>query len=148
MPLHQGHREPDERPLAVNPFYAQADPAVEMTEAPPKHRLGHAPLTPATAYQLVHDELMPDGNCRLNLATFVTTSYDVFDVSRRLRENGRLVPAHTFPPNREDLSVLRVVCRNGFSADLAGMSAAVSGRPPGAAPPSRTGSPGPRPGRR
>ncbi len=26
-----------------------------------------------TAYQVVHDELMLDGNCRLNLATFVTT---------------------------------------------------------------------------
>jgi glutamate decarboxylase len=46
-------------------------------------------------------------------------AYDVFDVSRRLREKGWLVPAYTFPPNREDLSVLRVVCRNGFSADLA-----------------------------
>jgi glutamate decarboxylase len=47
------------------------------------------------------------------------TSYDVFDVSRRLREGGWLVPAYTFPPDREDLSVLRVVCRNGFSHDLA-----------------------------
>ncbi len=47
------------------------------------------------------------------------TAYDVFDVSRRLRESGWLVPAYTFPANREDLSVLRVVCRNGFSADLA-----------------------------
>jgi glutamate decarboxylase len=46
-------------------------------------------------------------------------AYDVFDVSRRLRESGWLVPAYTFPANREDLSVLRVVCRNGFSADLA-----------------------------
>ncbi|MBO0653992.1 glutamate decarboxylase [Streptomyces triculaminicus] len=47
------------------------------------------------------------------------TSFDVFDVSRRLRERGWLVPAYTFPPNREDLSVLRIVCRNGFSLDLA-----------------------------
>jgi glutamate decarboxylase len=29
------------------------------------------------------------------------------------------VPAYTFPANREDLAVLRVVCRNGFSHDLA-----------------------------
>jgi glutamate decarboxylase len=43
----------------------------------------------------------------------------VFDVSRRLREGGWLVPAYTFPPNRQDLSALRVVCRNGFSADMA-----------------------------
>ncbi|MER5866106.1 glutamate decarboxylase [Kitasatospora sp. NPDC002040] len=49
------------------------------------------------------------------------TAYDVFDVSRRLREYGWLVPAYTYPPNREDLSVLRVVCRNGFTADLAGL---------------------------
>ncbi|MFE0513335.1 pyridoxal-dependent decarboxylase, partial [Streptomyces sp. NPDC058964] len=48
-------------------------------------------------------------------------AYDVFDVSRRLRESGWLVPAYTFPPNREDLSVVRVVCRNGFSLDLADM---------------------------
>nr|WP_234431177.1 glutamate decarboxylase [Streptomyces sp. NRRL F-5053] len=47
------------------------------------------------------------------------TAYDVFDVSRRLREHGWLVPAYTFPAHREDLSVLRIVCRNGFSADLA-----------------------------
>jgi glutamate decarboxylase len=46
-------------------------------------------------------------------------AYDVFDVSRRMRESGWLVPAYTFPANREDLSVLRVVCRNGFSVDLA-----------------------------
>jgi glutamate decarboxylase len=47
------------------------------------------------------------------------TAFNVFDVSRRLREHGWLVPAYTFPPHREDLSVLRIVCRNGFSADLA-----------------------------
>jgi glutamate decarboxylase len=47
------------------------------------------------------------------------TQFSVFDVSRRLRESGWLVPAYTFPPNRQDLAVLRVVCRNGFSLDLA-----------------------------
>jgi len=46
-------------------------------------------------------------------------AFDVFDVSRRLRERGWLVPAYTFPANRTDLAVLRVVCRNGFSHDLA-----------------------------
>jgi glutamate decarboxylase len=47
------------------------------------------------------------------------TNFDVFDVSRRLREHGWLVPAYTFPANREDLAVLRIVVRNGFSLDLA-----------------------------
>lgn len=69
-------------------------------------------------------QLLTRGN-QLPVFAFTTapdvTSFDVFDVSRRLREHGWLVPAYTFPANREDLSVLRVVCRNGFSADLAGL---------------------------
>ena len=44
--------------------------------------------------------------------------WDVFAVSRGLREHGWQVPAYTFPANREDLAVLRVVCRHGFSQDL------------------------------
>jgi len=48
-------------------------------------------------------------------------NYSVFDVSRALREFGWLVPAYTFPKNREDLSVLRVVVRHGFSTDMAEM---------------------------
>jgi glutamate decarboxylase len=47
------------------------------------------------------------------------TNYTVFDVSARLREEGWLVPAYTFPENREDLSVLRVVVRAGMSRDMA-----------------------------
>lgn len=44
--------------------------------------------------------------------------YTVFDVSARLRENGWLVPAYTFPENRQDLAALRIVIRNGMSHDL------------------------------
>jgi glutamate decarboxylase len=47
------------------------------------------------------------------------TDYTVFDVSARLRERGWLVPAYTFPENREDLSVLRVVVRAGMTHDMA-----------------------------
>ena len=49
------------------------------------------------------------------------TRYTVFDVSRALREHGWLVPAYTFPDNRTDLAVLRIVVRNGFSHDPADM---------------------------
>ncbi|MFD3796109.1 glutamate decarboxylase [Streptomyces californicus] len=79
MPLHRGaHPEQDEpsderRRLALNPFYGEADPTAAMHTAPPRHRLPDGPLPPLTAYRLVHDELMLDGNSRLNLATFVTT---------------------------------------------------------------------------
>ncbi len=41
------------------------------------------------------------------------------DRSAALRERGWLVPAYSFPEHREDLAVLRVVVRNGFSHDLA-----------------------------
>jgi glutamate decarboxylase len=47
------------------------------------------------------------------------TGWDVFALSRALREHGWQVPAYTFPADRQDLSVLRIVCRNGFSHDLA-----------------------------
>lgn len=73
MPLHLGPEKPDEQPVSVNPFFGEANPVGGMTEAPPKHRLPDGPLPPNTAYQVVHDDLMLDGNARLNLATFVTT---------------------------------------------------------------------------
>ncbi|MFD4374199.1 glutamate decarboxylase [Streptomyces sp. NPDC058486] len=75
-PLHKGSDDNDTerfRRLALNPFYGEADPVGGMTQAPPRHRLPDGPLPPSSAYQLVHDELMLDGNSRLNLATFVTT---------------------------------------------------------------------------
>jgi glutamate decarboxylase len=46
-------------------------------------------------------------------------NYSVFDVSDRLRQNGWLVPAYTFPENRQDLSVLRVVVRAGMTHEMA-----------------------------
>ncbi|MGW7239671.1 glutamate decarboxylase [Streptomyces sp. NPDC054804] len=73
MPLHKGSGKHRDRSVSVNPFFGEANPVAGMAEAPPTHRLPDGPLPPSTAYQLVHDELMLDGNARLNLATFVTT---------------------------------------------------------------------------
>ena len=71
MSLHKGTDAPHD--LSVNPIYGEADPVAGMDSAPPKHRLPDGPMAPAAAFQIVHDELMLDGNARLNLATFVTT---------------------------------------------------------------------------
>jgi glutamate decarboxylase len=66
--------------------------------------------------------LITDGS---ELPVFIFTladgekGYSVFDVSAALREQGWLVPAYTFPAHREDLAVLRIVVRNGFTHDLA-----------------------------
>ena len=46
-------------------------------------------------------------------------NYTVFDLSEKLRSRGWLVPAYTFPENREDLDVLRIVVRAGLSMDMA-----------------------------
>ena len=50
-------------------------PAISMLEGGhvPRHHMPPAELMPDVAYQIIHDELMIDGNARLNLATFVTT---------------------------------------------------------------------------
>src|SRR4051812_3148353 len=42
----------------------------------PKDRIPDGPMLPQTAYQIVLDEVMLDGNARFNLATFVTTWMD------------------------------------------------------------------------
>ena len=76
------------------------------------------------------DEMEKTGRFRLisrgnELPVFAFTTdddvkgWDVFALSAKLRERGWQVPAYTFPENRTDLAVLRIVCRNGFSHDLA-----------------------------
>jgi glutamate decarboxylase len=47
------------------------------------------------------------------------TNYTVFDVSDRLRQRGWLVPAYSFPENRQDLNVLRIVVRAGMTMTMA-----------------------------
>ncbi|MFB7113655.1 glutamate decarboxylase [Streptomyces sp. NPDC056291] len=64
--------------LVVNPLFAHPG----ETRSRPRLQLGEQPMLPETAYQLVHDEAMLDGNARLNLATFVGTWMD--DEARRL----------------------------------------------------------------
>ena len=48
-------------------------------------------------------------------------NYSVFDISDKLRERGWQVPAYTMPENAQDVAVLRIVIREGFSADMAMM---------------------------
>ena len=45
--------------------------------------------------------------------------YSVYDLSDKLRQGGWQVPAYTMPEDAEDVEVLRVVVREGFSRDLA-----------------------------
>jgi glutamate decarboxylase len=69
VPLHRKPGQPASRSeLDINPLY------VRVAEHPvPRHTLPRQGMLPSTALQVVRDELMRDGNARLNLATFVTT---------------------------------------------------------------------------
>jgi len=65
----------------------------EAAQALPRNRLGGASISADEAYQLVSDQLMLDGNARLNLATFVTTWMD---------PQARQLMADTFDKNMID----------------------------------------------
>jgi glutamate decarboxylase len=69
-------------------------------------------------------ELLTDGSDLPVFAFRVSdpqAGFTVFDLSERLRARGWLVPAYTFPANLQDVAVLRIVVRNGFTKDLAGV---------------------------
>ena len=73
--------ESEERDVvALNPLFARPGEATEL----PRNVLPPGESFPETAYQIVHDEAMLDGNARLNLATFVGTWMDPY--ARRLYE--------------------------------------------------------------
>jgi glutamate decarboxylase len=69
VPLHTDARQsghPAE--VDINPLY------VRLVHHPvPRHTLPENSMLPDTALEVVRDELLLDGNARLNLATFVTT---------------------------------------------------------------------------
>jgi len=58
--------------LSVNPVFVRPGEATEFD----KFTMPAGPSLPETAYQIVHDEAILDGNSRLNLATFVSTWMD------------------------------------------------------------------------
>jgi glutamate decarboxylase len=57
---------------ALTPEFARPSLSTDA----PRLRLPKGEMLPQSAYQLIHDELMLDGNSRFNLATFVTTIMD------------------------------------------------------------------------
>ena len=70
-----------------------------------------------------HFELLSDGSAIPVFAFSVIdgTTFSVFNISDKLRERGWQVPAYTMPEGAEDVAVLRVVVREGFSRDMATM---------------------------
>src|SRR5579863_8196453 len=85
VPLHD--LSDDEQILA--PTYGQRC----LRTALPRYDMPESEMSPQTAYSVIHDELMLDGNARLNLATFVTTW---------MEPEARLLMAETLDKNMID----------------------------------------------
>ncbi|MGP5931386.1 glutamate decarboxylase [Corynebacterium glyciniphilum] len=68
----------DRRNVELNPLFARVGEATSF----PRNRIPESESLPETAYQVIHDEAMLDGNARMNLATFVGTWMD--DYANRL----------------------------------------------------------------
>jgi len=94
----EGYREVQQRSSEIARYLA-----TEIAQIGPYELIGDGSELPVFAFALKPS----------------VTNYTVYDVSARLRERGWLVPAYSFPPNREDLSVLRIVVRAGMSFDMA-----------------------------
>lgn len=73
----------------LTPTYA----ARALNKRVPRYELPEDEMAPDIAYHLIHDELMLDGNSRLNLATFVTTW---------MEPQARLLMTETFDKNMID----------------------------------------------
>src|ERR1051326_5526574 len=82
----QTDQEPDN---ALTPTYA----ARALNSSVPRYELPEEEMAPDIAYSLIHDELILDGNSRLNLATFVTTW---------MEPQARLLMSETFDKNMID----------------------------------------------
>jgi glutamate decarboxylase len=79
---------PDEEHI-LTPTYGQRS----LRKPLPRYELPESEMSPQTAYNVIRDELMLDGNARLNLATFVTTW---------MEPEARLLMAETFDKNMID----------------------------------------------
>ncbi|MEQ9071019.1 MAG: pyridoxal-dependent decarboxylase, partial [Gimesia chilikensis] len=88
--LH-GQKNPNEDDLdsVITPAYGGR----YIREPVPKYQMPQAGLPPKVAYNLIRDELILDGNSRLNLATFVTTW---------MEDEARQLMSETFDKNMID----------------------------------------------
>ena len=94
--------------------YAASDLSVVM----PKYKMPEKEHDPRHAYQVVHDELMLDGNSRQNLATFCQTWLEPEVLELMALPSTRTWSTKTSTPRRRDRKTLR--SHAGRSVELAG----------------------------
>ncbi len=82
--------------------------SAEIAKLGPFELISNGSDIPVFCWRL-KDEAVEEGN------------FSLFDMADKLRERGWLVPAYPMPPNRQDLTVQRIVVKEGFSRDMADM---------------------------
>jgi glutamate decarboxylase len=101
------------RDLEVNPIFSREPLTI------PRYALPAGELDPGTAYQVVHDELMLDGNARLNLATFVSTWAEP-EAARLMAESAdkNMIDKDEYPRTAElELRCVHMLARLWHAAD-------------------------------
>ncbi|MER5793677.1 glutamate decarboxylase [Streptomyces sp. NPDC001980] len=93
------------RHLAVQNRATARALATRIRALPPYELVTDGSELPALAFRLAHG----------------AHGFTVFDVSRAMHARGWQLPAYTFPAPCQDVSVLRLVVRTGFTAELASM---------------------------
>lgn len=68
-------------------------------------------------FEIIHDG--DNGIPAVSWSLKANKSYDLFDLSEKVRARGWQIAAYSMPKNRQDLVVMRVLVRKGFSHDLA-----------------------------
>jgi glutamate decarboxylase len=78
--------------------------ADEIVKMAPFELLGDGPDIPVFAWRMKHG---------------YTGNWDLYDLGNQLRQRGWLVPAYPLPDDMSNVTVQRIVVRNGLSMDLA-----------------------------
>jgi glutamate decarboxylase len=87
--------------------------------------VGIAKLGP---FELIHDGDPLRGIAAVSWRLTGDQTYNLYDLSDRLRTRGWLVAAYPLPADRQDETIMRVLVRHGFSHDMADLLLADMGR--------------------
>ena len=79
--------------------------AKSLSSLPQVHMINESQMLPIVAIRL-KDEIK---------------NFTVFDLSAKLRERGWVISAYTLPPNAQEVAIMRIVIREHFSRDMAGI---------------------------
>ncbi|WP_067670174.1 glutamate decarboxylase [Nocardia miyunensis] len=79
-------------------------------------------------FELIHDGDPLRGIAAVSWRLTGEQTFNLYDLSDRLRTRGWLVAAYPLPADRQDESIMRVLVRHGFSHDMADLLLADMGR--------------------